>query len=105
MRLLIEFEGNPAPVGVDIDARDRRAFEKSGFRDIGVSQRAPIRDIAAAQPETYTTWLAWHAMVRSGATVERYADFEARVVALREEDADDAADLLGDPTAPATSGG
>lgn len=103
MKVLVEIEGLSQPVLADVDARDRRAFERNGIKDLGIAQRLPIREVTAANPESYTTWLCWHSLVRIGYTAERFADFEKKVISIQPEESEE--ELDSDPTGLATLGG
>jgi hypothetical protein len=87
---------------VDFDARDRRAFERAGYKALGLS--GPLQAAVQTIPDTYMAWLCWHAAKRAGLTDLPFDDFDNRLLDF-EPDEHDAEELLGDPTKPATSAG
>lgn len=102
MKLRVEVEGVGEPLVAEIDARDRRAFEREGMKDLGAPPLAPLKDVTAARPESFTGWLAWHALKRTGQTdANSWAEFEPVLVGtVLDQPDDDEADALGDPTSP-----
>lgn len=86
---------------IEIDARDRRAFERLARQDIPTLPTGTLRDIAAAMPETYLAWLAWHASKRDGRTDVTFAAFEAELLEVK---GDGEAAELPDPTQQAVTG-
>jgi hypothetical protein len=87
---------------VDFDARDRRAFERVGGRDIGLSGPAIIGG-EPRMPESQLAWIGWHAAHRQGLFDLTWPQFEARCAeASAELDAAEEPSGLGDPTGPAT---
>lgn len=87
---------------VDFDARDRRAFERTGGRDIGLSGPAIVGG-EPRMPESWLAWIGWHAAKRQGVFDLTYPDFEARCMgATAEVDDQEEPAGLGDPTGPAT---
>jgi len=85
---------------VDIDARDRRAFERAGRVQLGKIALGSLKEVVASIPETYTLWLAWHALQRSGVALD-WETFEDRVV---EVESTDNGEMEADPTIAAPSG-
>ena len=83
----------------DFDARDRRAFERVGCKDIGLTGPALI-DGNPRMPESQLAWIGWHALRRDNQIDMPWLMFEARCAqATAVTDDDDAG--LGDPTGPA----
>lgn len=102
MKLTIILADPEASEAVEIDGRDRRAFERIGRKALGFPQAGSMKDAVAAAPESYMIWLAYHALAVRGQRKE-FGDwnaFEARVVTAEAEDTEE--DILGDPTSPAT---
>lgn len=97
MKLLVEIEGNAEILVADIDARDRRAFELSGYKDIGAPLMTALKDVAASKPETYTGWLAWHALKRAKTTSLSWREFEAILISTTAEEIEEDSPL-GNPT-------
>lgn len=81
MRLAEPEESYP----IEIDGRDRRAFEREARRELGPTINGPLQDVIRSMPETYLLWLAWHALKRGGTAIP-WADFEARTVLVESED-------------------
>lgn len=103
MKFLVETE-EYGILTADVDARDRRAFEKTGYRDLGIAQRIAIKEVIALQPESYMAWLAWHALVRDGRK-ESWVEFEPKVISVVLNDVVETEDALADPTMRARLGG
>lgn len=83
---------------VEIDGRDRRAFEILGRRDLGLPQ-GPLQDQIKANAESWMAWVSWHAARRADlATAEKWPAWNARLVAVEPDQ--DTLDTL-DPTPPA----
>ena len=83
-------------VPVEIDARDRRAFEVIGRPALGLNKDVALASIPSLAPESYVLWLSWHAAHREGLTDSTFPDFEAEcieVLNLTDEGAD-----IPDPT-------
>lgn len=105
MKLFVEIEGLPEPLLAEIDARDRRAFEREGAKDIGLPPLAALKDITASRPESFTGWLAWHALRRVGKTeTKSWAEFEPLLVGTIVEEAEEEDDITN-PTVPVNSEG
>ena len=87
---------------VEVDARDRRAFERVAKRELGAAAQGHLKDVINNIPETYVCWMAWHALtVRTRASTLSWQDFDNRVVEVEMlEDADEM-----DPTQPGVTGG
>lgn len=83
---------------VEIDGRDRRAFERA-IPKLDLPVRA-VKDVAGACPETYVAFLAWHALTRGGLDLT-FPAFETRLV----EVIGVSQDATEDPTMPAASAG
>jgi hypothetical protein len=107
MRVTVTLVDPDETFDVDNDARDRRAFERVGARALGQTGRQV--DVMASLPETYLTWVTWHAATRRGnrADLGSFDEFEQRVIQIQPhpEAPDAEADGLGDPTRPAASAG
>jgi hypothetical protein len=90
-------------VVVEVDGRDRRAFEIKGRRDLGLPHGDLQAQIKAAA-ESWMAWVCWHAATRTGEPVGSWAEFDARLVAVEpDDDGGDSSDA--DPTRPAASAG
>jgi hypothetical protein len=89
-------------LAVEIDARDRRAWEVKGRKACGLPA-GPLRDVIREAPETYVAWIAWHAAAVRGGRKDLgdFAAFDARLAEVSDFDAGED-ELLGDPTGPAT---
>jgi len=85
---------------VEVDGRDRRAFEVRGRRDLGLPMGELQEQIKAAA-ESWMAWVCWHAAKRDGLAVGTWQEFDARLVGV-EPDEDS---LPPDPTRPAASAG
>jgi hypothetical protein len=72
----------------EIDARDRRAFEREARRDLGPTINGPLQDVIRSIPETYVLWLTWHSLKRGGTTIA-WAEFESRAVLVESEGDDE----------------
>lgn len=68
---------------VEFDSRDRRAFERAGYKALGLS--GPLQDAIQRIPDSYVTWLAWHALKRQGMTTESFDVFDGRLVDMDPE--------------------
>jgi hypothetical protein len=82
---------------VEVDGRDRRAFEIKGRRDLGLPQ-ADLQTQIKSAAESWMAWVCWHAAKRDGAEVGSWAEFDARLVGVEPEE-DDPVPM--DPTKPA----
>jgi len=82
---------------VEIDARDRRAFEVIGRPALGLQRDVALDTIPKLAPESYVLWLAWHAAHREGLTTDAFPEFEATVLEVENLTADQGADIP-DPT-------
>ena len=104
MKLTLHLADPEETLVVDMDARDRRAFERAGYKGIGMTSNT--QDGVKARPENWLSWVSWHALHRQNLTDQSYDEFEARLVETErdDDDADDGAGL-GDPTGPATWAG
>ena len=80
----------------EFDARDRRAFERAGYRALGLS--GPLQAAVQQIPDSYVAWLAFHALKRQGVIDCSFDEFDARLVDLDPQGVDDE---LPDPTEPA----
>lgn len=97
MKVLVLLSDPESRLPVEIDARDRRAFERDGTAALKL--KGQLKDIIHAAPETYVAWLAWHALTRTGALNIPWTSFDKRLVAVENEDEqDDVEGELGDPT-------
>lgn len=94
-------------VRVEVDARDRLAFEKVGRKEAGLPQNGPLADAIAWAPETYGIWLCWHASARLHGPNGSFTQFQGRVtgVTLEMSEQEARASGLGNPTSPAASAG
>ena len=72
---------------VEVDARDRRAFERLARADIGPSfPKGSLRDVVQTIPETYLAWLAYHATKRAGYLGEiTWVEFERQLLEVQAE--------------------
>lgn len=80
---------NKEPIVVNIDARDRRAFEIVGRKEFGIPSNANLQDAVKGIPESYIGWLSWHAISRTNGYKENWQTFESqllRVESLEEEE-------------------
>lgn len=82
---------------VDVDARDRRAFEMQSRRVFGTAADGQLRTVATSMPENYSYWCAWHALCKRGTVALTWEQFDARAVHL---ESDDSEDDDADPTQP-----
>lgn len=82
---------------VDIDARDRRAWEREARSYIDNLPQGDLRTVAAAMPETYVAWLAWHACGREGLTRLSWQTFEGQLLEV-DSDEETGTGGLPDPT-------
>lgn len=90
-------------IAVEVDARDRRSFERIAKRDLGRVADGPLKEVIGAIPETYILWLAWHALaIRTKAIDLTWPDFEARTVEVEVEDDEEEAET--DPTERGATG-
>lgn len=101
MKIEILLDGPEEQLVVDFDARDRRAFERVGGRDVGLVGPALV-DGNPRMPESQLAWIGWHACKRQGLLTLTWAEFEARCAAATANLDDDPDNGLGDPTGPAT---
>jgi hypothetical protein len=84
-----------APLPVEIDARDRRAFEVLGRKQLGIAASLTMTELVKVNPETYVLWLAWNALRRQKLLDITYAELDSRTIEVRQLDD---AELLPDPT-------
>ena len=96
MKATILLDGPEERIPVEIDARDRRAFERLARRDLGKVAEGALSDVIRAIPETYMAWCAWHAWTRDGARYS-WPDAEKRIARVVVEDE---AEETADPTQP-----
>lgn len=96
MKINVTLADPEEQVLTEVDARDRRAFERRGRKELSLPLNGSLQDVVQANPETYLAWLAWNSLVRAGGAA-RWADFEARVVATELVDAGEG-NPFGDPT-------
>ena len=103
MRGVVTLADRPEPLRVEVDARDRLAFERIGRKQTGLPTSGPLQDAVATSPETYTVWLCWHAARRIHGEESSFDGFAERVtgVELEVTAAEARAAGLGDPTRPA----
>jgi hypothetical protein len=104
MRITVRLADPDDELETVVDARDRRAFERSGRTALGLAGNASLADAVAAAPESYVAWVAWHALRRQlgRERVDTFGAFEARIVETITH-ADGTGDaLLPDPTGRAT---
>ena len=88
---------------LEMDARDRRAFELRGRKDLGLNPVGDLQSQIKAVSESWMAWCCWHAAVVRGGRSDlpaTYAEWDARLVAVVPEDTGDE-----DPTGPAASAG
>lgn len=85
------------PMVVDIDARDRRAWEREARNYIDALPQGDLRAVAGAMPETYVAWLTWHACTREGLTRLSWQAFESQLLEV-DSDESDTGGGLPDPT-------
>ena len=85
---------------VDPDARDRRAYERAGYKVTG--RAGPMRQLMEEAPDTYLGWSAWHCLRRQGLVTCTWDEFDARLAEVSPDKGD--TPELGDPTNGATSG-
>jgi hypothetical protein len=108
MKIRLTLDGPEEVVAVDVDARDRRAFERAGATAVGLKRSGSdfLTDVRSQMPETYSIWLAWHALAKRGGRTDlgTFDEFDARVADMDTDDAATPSDL-GDPTQPAPSAG
>lgn len=83
---------------VDIDARDRRAFERQS--DVALPPTGSLQELAQRMPETYLAWLAWHASKREGVAMS-WREFDE---VLLEVSQDEGGDDMPDPTQSVVTG-
>lgn len=104
MKLTVRLADPEAVEIVEVDGRDRRAFERFGRRALGLPATGTIREVILSAPELYSAWLGYNALVTRGKRTEfgKWEDFEARVLECTTEDIDEAEGIFGDPTTPAT---
>ena len=107
MRLTATLVDPDEVLTIEIDARDRRAFERAGARAMGLSGN--LQAAIQTMPDTYLAWLAWHAAARRGDRDDlgSFDDFDARLADVASIDVDEDGEEagggeLGDPTKPAT---
>lgn len=82
---------------VEFDARDRRAFERAGYKALGLS--GALAEAIQRVPDSYMAWLLWHALRRQELIDVSFDDFDARFV-----DYDKPQEVIADenPTSAAT---
>ncbi len=108
MKLTVRLADPDGEEIVDIDGRDRRAFERYGRKATGLPLTGSLKDCIVSAPELYSAWLCYNALVVRGKRTEfgRWEEFEARVIeCVTDEDIDELEGVFGDPTTPATSAG
>jgi hypothetical protein len=86
-------------VVVEVDGRDRRAFEMKGRKDFGLPPFGDLQAQIKSMSESWMAWLCWHALVVRGGQSQfgDWEQFEARLVGV-EPDEQATGD---DPTQPA----
>lgn len=88
-------------VVVEVDGRDRRAFELRGRRDFDLPPFGDLQAQIKSMSESWMGWLCWHALAVRGGQ-EQYGtwpEFNNRLVAVvPDEEAPQTGD---DPTGPA----
>lgn len=87
---------------VDIDARDRRAFEREGRKEFGIPTSANMQEAVQGIPESYVGWLVWHSLKRANnrKDIDSWKDFESRLI--RTEPLEENAEVFDFPTQAAT---
>jgi hypothetical protein len=68
----------------EFDSRDRRAFERFGYKALGLS--GSLEDAVRRVPDSYVGWLCWHSLKRQQLTTLSYDEFDSRLVELQTED-------------------
>jgi hypothetical protein len=103
MKLSIELVDPTETLAVEVDGRDRRAFELLGAKALGLPAGLSLQTATQAYPENYLLWLGWHAATKRGERQDLGAwdTFTDRVAEVEPEEHAGAADDLGDPTRPA----
>ena len=87
-------------IAVEVDGRDRRAFEMTGRKDLGLPPFGDLQAQIKSMSESWMAWLCWHALaVRGGDS--SYGTFEAFAGRLVAVDPDSNAEAADDPTRPA----
>ena len=81
---------------VEVDARDRRAFERAGANALGL--KGALQDEIRRIPDSYIAWLSWHAARRTGLIDVGYDDFDKRLTDIDP----DVSGVEDPPTGPAT---
>lgn len=103
MKLTVRLAEPEAEYTVDVDARDRRAFERDAGGQLKLPKGGSLRDVVNALPETYVAWLAWHALTVRGSTLSLgWPQFDERLVEVVNDGDGDAAP---DPTLTAPGRG
>lgn len=90
---------------VEVDGRDRRAAEKLVWKLLGLPVGTSMAEVYKGYPETVLAWIAWHAATRGGLLALPFRDVEPRILEVTQEDEDDdeEANPIGDPTEAGTS--
>lgn len=87
MKLTVHLADPEEEYHVEVDARDRRSFERLAVRDLGKIADGHLKDTINRVPEVYVAWLAWHALcVRTKVADLRWVEFDARLVETETED-------------------
>lgn len=84
MKAILKLDSPEEILETEIDARDRRAFERVGTKETGVPIRSTIQETVRSAPETYMGWLAWHALMRVNGKQEigDWISFERRLISV-----------------------
>lgn len=105
MKVRATIEGTNSLIGdtiiADIDARDRRAFEREGRKEFGIPANVNMQEAVQGIPESYVGWLVWHSLKRLGRKdIDSWKDFESRLI--RTEPLEENAEVFDFPTQAAT---
>lgn len=83
-------------IPVEIDARDRRAFEVVGRKQLGMPLSMSLAEAVKVMPESWVLWLAWHALRRNGQITQEFDTFNDEVMDVKAVEVGE--DELPDPT-------
>lgn len=89
----------PETLTVDHDARDRRAAELRFGALVKARPGTPMRTLMEAHPETWISWICWHAATRQHVTDITWDQWSGRALEVTDEGTDSG--VLPDPTNPA----
>ncbi len=102
MKLKLTLADPEEVILTEFDARDRRAFERAGYKALGLS--GPLQSAVQTVPDSYVAWLAFHSLKRQGLTTATFDEFDARLVDLDPEGGMEE-DALENPIPPEILGG